>query len=385
MRVVFVAQSCEHVVRPMCDVLYERYGKDFTFVEVGELDKARAGIGSEGVRDYILNLRDKPSETKRLCDEAELVIFGAAATEYIERRIAENKPTIYYSERLFKKGAWQKLNFVTMKKVKERFVNPSKNSNFYLLAASSFAATDFFGIGAFRDRIFKWGYQIEVKDKNLDELMAKKSDDGLSLVWVGRLVSLKHCDHAIKVVSLLKKDGYEPRLTVIGDGPDKENLEMLSKKLGVKENVIFKGLCKIEQTREILDKSDIFMFTSNFKEGWGVTLNEAMNSGCASVASHAAGSTNFLINDGVDGMIYTSGNVNMLYKKVKNLVDDKDYRKHISKNAYKKIFEIWNPDQSTLRLIDIVEAILAGTELPVFDDGPCSKAKVLKHNWYKAK
>lgn len=383
MKVVFIAQSCEHVVRPMCDVLYEKYGEDFAFVEVGNLDKARAGIGSESVREYIYNLKDNTSEAKRLCDEAELVIFGAAATEYIETRIAENKPTIYYSERLFKKGPWQKLNPKSMKAVKARFVKPSQNSNFYLLAASSFAATDFLGIGAFKDRIFKWGYQIEVKEKNIDELLSKKSDDGLSFVWVGRLVSLKHCDHAIKVVSMLKKDGYEPRLSIIGDGPDREKLEKLSEKLGVRENVVFKGLCKIDKTREELDNSDIFMFTSNFKEGWGVTLNEAMNSGCACVASHAAGSTNFLLNDGVDGMVYTNGNVNMLYEKTKKLVEDKEFRLGMSKKAYDKIFSIWNPTKSTFRLIEIIEAILNKTELPVFQNGPCSKADVVKHNWYK--
>lgn len=382
MRVVFIAQCCEHVLRPMCDVLYEKYGKEFVFVEVGELDKARAGIGSDSVREYIYNVKDNPSEAKRICEEAELVIFGAAATEYIETRIAENKPTIYYSERLFKKGAWQKLNPVSMKKVKEHFVNPSKNSNFYLLAASSYAATDFLGLGAFKDRIFKWGYQIEVKEKNVEEMLSQKSDDGLSFVWVGRLVSLKHCDHAIKVVSMLKKAGYEPRLAVIGDGPDRQKLEELSSKLGVKDNVEFKGLCKIDKTRETLDESDVFLFTSNFKEGWGVTLNEAMNSCCACVASHAAGSTNFLLEDGIDGMIYTDGDVDMLYEKVKKLVDDKCFRQSIAKNAYKKIFEVWNPNKSTYRLIEIIEAIINKTDLPEFKDGPCSKAEVLKHNWY---
>lgn len=383
MRVVFIAQSCEHVLRPMCDVLYEKYGKDFVFVEVGDLDKARAGIGSESVREYIYNVKDNLSEAKKLCDEAELVIFGGVDTEYIEKRISENKPTIYYSERLFKKGAWQRLNLISMKKVKERFVKPSQNSNFYLLAASSYAATDFLGIGAFKDRIFKWGYQIEVKEKDIDALISHKSDDGLSFVWVGRLVSLKHCDHAIKIVSMLKKAGYEPRLTVIGDGPDRQKLEALTDELGVSKNVEFKGLCKIDKTREILDESDIFLFTSNFKEGWGVTLNEAMNSCCACVASHAAGSTNFLIDDGVDGMVYTDGNVDMLYEKVKRLVDDRSYRHSVAKKAYEKIYEVWNPDKSTLRLIDIIEAVIENKDIPEFENGPCSKAKVLKHNWYK--
>ena len=36
---------------------------------------------------------------------------------------------------------------------------------------------------------------------------------------------------------MLKKAGYEPRLSVVGDGPDRQKLEELSSKLGVKDNV----------------------------------------------------------------------------------------------------------------------------------------------------
>ena len=47
-----------------------------------------------------------------------------------------------------------------------------------------------------------------------------------------------------------------------------------------------------------MEKSEIFLFTSDKGEGWGAVLNESMNSACAVVASHAIGSVPFLLKDG---------------------------------------------------------------------------------------
>ena len=104
MKIVYIANTCEHVVRPMCDGLYKELGNDFIFIETMELDSARNGIGSLENRPYIFNAIGREAEAKKLCDDAEVVIFAGVPLFYIENRIKNNKPTIYYSERLFKKG-----------------------------------------------------------------------------------------------------------------------------------------------------------------------------------------------------------------------------------------------------------------------------------------
>lgn len=50
---------------------------------------------------------------------------------------------------------------------------------------------------------------------------------------------------------------------------------------------------KASEVRSYMEKADIYLFTSDFNEGWGAVLNESMNSGCAVVASHAIGSVPF--------------------------------------------------------------------------------------------
>ena len=311
------------------------------------------------------------------------MIFGGAPIDYIFERIKNNKPTIYYSERMFKKGYYRFLNPITMRRVYKRFIAPSKNSNFYVLCASSYAALDFYRVGAFRNKMYKWGYQIKVNEKDIDRLILEKSKDGLEFIWVGRLVSLKHCDDAIRVIKRLKDDGYSPRMTIIGSGEEESNLKNLVKTLKIEECVLFKGTCKIDETRAEMDKANIFMFTSDFREGWGATLNECMNSACACVASHAAGATNFLIEDSVDGFVYKNGDVDELYTKVKYLVDNKSVRENMARRAYKKISEEWNPAISYKRLICLINQLLENGKCNLYETGPCSKALPLKENWYK--
>ncbi len=383
MKVVYVANTCEHVVRPLCDGLYKKYGKDFVFIETMELDKNRAGIGCLEQREYVFNAIGKEEYAKKLCIEADVVIFAGVPLDYISERIKQNKLTLYYSERLFKKGYYRYFNPITMWKLNKRFVKPSKNSNFHILCASSFAALDFKRIKAFKNKMYKLGYQVAIEKKDIEELLLGKPQDGLEFIWVGRLVQLKHCDTAIKVIKRLKENGYSPRMTIVGSGEEEDNLKQLVAQSGLDENIEFKGTCKISETRKLMDKANIFLFTSDEREGWGAVLNECMNSACACVANHLAGSTNFLIKDNVDGIVYKNGDFKSLYNKVKNLVDNKQFRENIARNAYKKIYYEWNPEFSCERLTDLIEELIKRGDCELFSDGPCSKAKPLKQNWYK--
>lgn len=383
MRVVYIANTCEHVVRPLCDGLYKEFGDNFVFIETMELDKNRAGIGCLEERKYVFNAIGKFDEAKKMCSDADVVIFGGAELDFIEDRIKNNKLTIYYSERLFKRGFWRYFYPKTRKKIQERFVIPSKNSNFHLLCASAYASLDFDRVGAFKNKMYKLGYQISIYEKDIDNLIEQKSQDGLNFIWVGRLVKLKHCDHAIRVIKMLKDDGYEPRLTIIGSGVEELKLKHLVNKLGLDENVEFKGVCKIDETRAQMDKANVFMFTSDFGEGWGATLNECMNSACVCIASHAAGSTKFLIEDGKDGLIYKSGNVKDLYNKVKFVIQDKKERERLARNAYVKMFDVWNPDKSYKRLVTLIKQLKEMGDCNIYQSGPCSKALPLKENSIK--
>jgi glycosyltransferase involved in cell wall biosynthesis len=99
---------------------------------------------------------------------------------------------------------------------------------------------------------------------------------------------------------------------MIGIGPYLDGTKEYAKKLGVDDLIEFLGSMKPEHVREHMEKSQIHIFTSDKYEGWGAVLNEAMNSACAVVTSHAIGATPFLVQNCQNGLIYESGNVNVL-------------------------------------------------------------------------
>lgn len=73
--------------------------------------------------------------------------------------------------------------------------------------------------------------------------------------------------------------------------------------------------------------SDIFVFTSDRNEGWGASLNEAMSSGCACVVSDAIGSSHFLINNEVNGLLFKNKRLSSLQLQIQRLLDDDMLRK----------------------------------------------------------
>ena len=81
--------------------------------------------------------------------------------------------------------------------------------------------------------------------------------------------------------------------------------ETISEK-GLEQNVKLLGTMSPVEVRKRMEKASIFLFTSDQNEGWGVVLNEAMNSACAVVANQEIGAVPFLINHSENGfkMVY---------------------------------------------------------------------------------
>jgi len=132
-----------------------------------------------------------------------------------------------------------------------------------------------------------------------------------------------------------------------------------------------------------MEKADIFLFTSDYNEGWGAVLNESMNSGCAVVASHAIGSVPFLIRDNKNGLIYRNGDNEDLFQKVKYLIENPKERERIGRNAYFTLKELWNADLAAERFLSLVEDLMHQNKSTRFSDGPCSPAKRITNWWYK--
>ena len=194
------------------------------------------------------------------------------------------------------------------------------------------------------------------------------------------------CHDEKEIISLmgeLKKDGYDFELNMVGIGPLEEEIKNSIKEKGLEDYVKLLGSTTPEGVREEMDKADIFLFNSDFHEGWGAVMNESMNSACAVVASHAIGSVPFLIDNGKNGFVYENGNIEDLYKKVKHLCDNPEKRIEMGKAAYETITKQWCAENATQRLYSIIKAKVEKTEEPIYTSGPCSKAEVITPKYRK--
>lgn len=365
----------EHQI-PFCEAMYHRFGDAFCFVASEPFSAERLKLGFKDKSEqfpYVLqSYKDQESFEKalRLGRESDVVIIGSAPDVFIQERLKENKLTFRYYERFFKQGKWRILDPRVLKAYYQMHFRYRKK-NLHMLCASAYTARDCRFISSYPNKTYKWGYFPPVtRCEDVKALIESKKAN--SILWVGRLIKWKHPQAAIMVARKLRKEGYDFSLDIIGVGPLEEKLKKCIKKYGLEERVKLLGSMSPEEVRSHMEKSEIFLFTSDKNEGWGAVLNESMNSACAVVASGAIGSVPYLIKDGENGLMYKSGNVKDLYRKTKKLLDDSAYRKQMGENAYQTLESTWNGEAAADRLIALIEDIQQGKPSR-FEDGPCSK------------
>lgn len=381
MKIVMVSNYFNHHQRPVAEVLYRMSGGNYHFIETTTMRQERKNLGYDNGNTpaYVLQAwTDAQSDAhcRRLIDEADVVITGSAPESMLKNRILAGKLIFRYSERPLKKGPeWKKY---LPRLLRWHLRNPS-GKPIYLLCAGAYVADDYRRFGLFRDRMYRWGYFPETKKY---ETLPEK--EGASILWCGRFLDWKHPDDAIRVAGRLRAEGYRFRLNFVGTGEMEQQLRGLAEELGLADQVRFLGAMPPEEVRRQMEHTQIYLFTSDRQEGWGAVLNEAMNSGCAVVASHAAGSAPFLIEDGRTGLLYRSGDVDMLYKKVKRLLDSSEECQRLGTAAYNVIDSQWCPELAAQRLVRLAECILSGQERPeLYESGPCSKALRIREDWYQ--
>lgn len=379
MKVVFISNYFNHHQKFLCDALYNMEDVQFHFISTSEMREERKKMGYDKIEipPYVIrgDISKKELEKgKALIDEADVVICGSAPIQFLKNRVKNNKLIFYYTERQFR----SKLSLKKKIQLKLSWkIRAPKRKNVYLLAASAYAAHDYSYIGVFKNKTFKWGYFPEAKEYTS---FAKKEPS--TILWCARLLPLKRPMDVLNAALTLKNMGYQFTLSFIGNGEEEDKIKSFVNDNELAEYVKFQGFIPTDKVRIEMEKSSIFLFTSDKQEGWGAVLNESMNSGCAVITSHAAGSSKFLVKDGENGLIYEAGNVEMLTSKLKSLLDSPENTKKLGKNAYKTITEKWNPETAAIRFIILAKSILNGNKNPdLFPDGPCSIAPLISDEW----
>ena len=381
MKIVFVSNYFNHHQKPFCDAVYRSIGDDFVFISTSQMreERRKLGYASIEIPSFVKTSYSSDSdrrECQRLIDEADVVLSGSTPEDYLSYRKKTGKIILRNAERPLKNG-----NSLLKYLPRLLSLNRTMHGSFqYLLCSSAYAYSDYRKFGLFHNRAYKWGYFPEALKYDVQELVGSKNKR--EILWCGRFLPLKHPDDVVVMAKMLSEAGYDFELNFIGSGEMEEQLRTMIREYSLASKVRLLGAMKPEQVRQHMKGAGIYLFTSDFHEGWGAVANEAMNSGCAVVASHAPGSVPILICNGENGLIYKSGDVQALYQKVCRLLDQPMEQDRIGESAYHTIMELWNADVAAARFLTLAESILKNGSCDIFEDGPCSRADSLKNGWF---
>ncbi|MDX1475045.1 MAG: glycosyltransferase family 4 protein [Reinekea sp.] len=156
----------------------------------------------------------------------------------------------------------------------------------------------------------------------------KSSQDNKVILFVGFPYYLKGVDLLVDAFNIVNKEFPEWRLHILGWFQD---MAPVDQALTTNPNIHYKRPVYFEEMPEVMSSADIFVLPSR-TEAMGRVLLEAAAAGVARIGSNAGGIPE-VVNHGVDGLIFESGDVISLTQALRRLMGDPDYRHELIANA----------------------------------------------------
>lgn len=168
--------------------------------------------------------------------------------------------------------------------------------------------------------------------------------DVVRILMCGRFVEKKGFGCGIRAYKGMEKKNT--RLTIIGDGKQRPDIEALIESLGISPYVDFTGFLRPEKVREEMAKSDIFFAPhvtarNGDKEGMPTTVKEAMATGLPVISTYHAGIPE-LVEDGKSGFLVKEKDVDGLAYYLDKLVENPELREEMGRKGRKIVMERFN-------------------------------------------
>jgi glycogen(starch) synthase len=150
------------------------------------------------------------------------------------------------------------------------------------------------------------------------------------LIFVGRIVSEKGLDILLESLVRLRSNALEPRLTVVGSGPELDATQHRARQLGLSPQVAFVGPKRSAEIAHILNHHKILVVPSRYNEPFGVVALEGIACGCVVVGSNGGGLPEAI---GTCGITFPNGDSEALAKALETLLTQANERDQLTVNA----------------------------------------------------
>ncbi len=186
-----------------------------------------------------------------------------------------------------------------------------------------------------------------IPSKKTNNSKTNKNIDFLHLLFVGRLVKQKGVATLLKAIAYLKTKKI--KLTIVGNGNLRNELERLTSQLNITNQVKFAGAT--ENPEMYFDESDIFILPSVL-EGFGIVILEAFRAKTAVIVSNIEGPSE-LVQHNKNGLLFQSQNEKELASQIKKLITNPKLRNKLAEEGYKTFTEKYHIDTYTTKLLKL--------------------------------
>ena len=177
-----------------------------------------------------------------------------------------------------------------------------------------------------------------------------------NIVFIGRLTKVKRFDLIIDAVTILKQRGELVNVTFIGDGVERQNMEMMVSEKGIRDQVWFYGACYDEKTNaELIFNADLCVSPGNI----GLTAMHVMMFGCPAITNNdfTRQMPEFeAIKEGKTGDFFQAGDAISLADCISTWFSKhRNTRERVREACYNEIDSIWNPHNQIRILKEVIK------------------------------
>jgi glycosyltransferase involved in cell wall biosynthesis len=176
------------------------------------------------------------------------------------------------------------------------------------------------------------------------------------LLTTGRLRYYKGLDTLLQALPSLPG----VHLTIVGDGPMREEWEQLTGALGLRSRVAFAGEVPDEALPHYYHIAQVFVLPANARaEAFGTVLLEAMASGLPCVTTEVSTGTSWVVQDGVTGLVVPARNPQALAHAIQELLDNPKRRAAMGHAARARVEAEFTLERMIARVQAVYEEALA--------------------------
>lgn len=205
---------------------------------------------------------------------------------------------------------------------------------------------------------------IDIED--LEKRAAEKSPEEIKTKWrliskvpvlgvIARLVADKGHEYLVRALDSLRHRYPDIKLLIVGEGPFESSIKKLVNSLKLENSVRFIG--NLHDVTEALSVIDIFVLPAVWREGFGLSIVEAMALKKPVIVTDIW-ALNTLVQNRVNGLLIEPRNVDVLCETAAELIENESFRNQVAENAYQTACRQFSIDRMVREMAKFYQNVL---------------------------